>query len=44
MSDGDLGDDMDNDVPFKLNVSRFRRRKIMDAITEVDNKVKRDQG
>jgi hypothetical protein len=34
MSDGHLGEDMEKDVPFKLNVSLFRRRKIMDAIME----------
>ena len=26
-------DGMQNDLPFKLNVSHYRRKKIMDAIT-----------
>lgn len=32
MSTGELSNDMDPNIPFKLNVSTFRRRKIMDAI------------
>jgi hypothetical protein len=44
MSDGQLGEDMEKDVPFKLNVSLFRRRKILDAITEIENKEKKDRG
>lgn len=44
MSDGQLGEDMEKDVPFKLNVSLFRRRKILDAITELENKEKKDRG
>lgn len=44
MSEGKLGDDMDHDVPFKLNVSLYRRRKLLDAITETENKEKREKG
>lgn len=52
MSQGQLGDEMDQNMPFKLNVSQFRRRKILgthtsfsslDAIT-ADDKEKKDKG
>ena len=44
MSDGQFDEGMDVDIPFKLNVSLFRRRKILDAITELENKEKKDKG
>lgn len=32
MSTGKLGEDYDNDLSFRLNVSQFRRKKILDSI------------
>jgi hypothetical protein len=32
MSTGELSNDMDPNIPFKLNVSTFRRRKIMGIV------------
>lgn len=32
MSTGKLGEDYDNDLSFRLNVSQFRRRKLLDSI------------
>ena len=43
MSQGQLGDDMDPNIPFRLNVSHYRRRKILDAIMSA-NKDKKDKG
>jgi hypothetical protein len=43
MSQGQLGDDMDPNIPFRLNVSQYRRRKVLDAIMSV-NKDKKDKG
>lgn len=37
MSTGQLSDDMDKDIPFRLNVSTYRRRKILDAIMSKDS-------
>jgi hypothetical protein len=28
---------MDENIPFKLNVSQFRRKKLLEAIIEADN-------
>lgn len=43
MSTGQLGDEMDPNMPFRLNVSQYRRRKILDAIISA-NKEKKDKG
>ncbi len=43
MSTDQLGDEMDKNVPFRLNVSRYRRKKLLDAICET-NKDKKDKG
>jgi hypothetical protein len=43
MSNGKLGDEMDENIPFRLNVSGFRRKKILDAIMS-DEKDKREKG
>jgi hypothetical protein len=43
MSTGKLGDEMDANVPFRLNVSQYRRRRILDAIMSID-KTKKDRG
>lgn len=32
MSTGQLGEDFDSDLSFRLNVSQFRRRKLLDSI------------
>ncbi len=32
MSTGKLGEDYDNDLSFRLNVSQFRTRKLLDSI------------
>lgn len=32
MSSGNLGDDMDKNLPFRLNVSQYRRRRILESI------------
>lgn len=32
MSNGQLGDDFDQDLSFKLNVSQFRRKKLLESI------------
>jgi len=34
---------MDPNIPFRLNVSQYRRRKVLDAIMSV-NKDKKDKG
>ncbi|KRX08978.1 hypothetical protein PPERSA_08181 [Pseudocohnilembus persalinus] len=36
MSTGQLSDDMDKNIPFRLNVSTYRRRKILEAIMQKD--------
>lgn len=43
MINGELMEEMETNLPFKLNVSQFRRRKILDAIMSTDNK-KKDVG
>lgn len=43
MSSGNLGDDMDKNLPFRLNVSQYRRRKILDCIMTQD-KEKKEKG
>lgn len=35
---------MDPNVPFRLNVSQYRRKRILDAIMATNNKEKRDRG
>jgi hypothetical protein len=37
MSNGQLGDSIYENIPFKLNVSQGRRKKLLEAIIEVDN-------
>ena len=32
MSTGQLGEEFDKDMSFKLNVSQFRRRKLLEAM------------
>ena len=43
MSNGKLSDEMDENIPFKLNVSQFRRKKILDAIMS-EEKDKKEKG
>lgn len=43
MINGDLMEEMEKNLPFKLNVSQFRRRKILDAIMNSDAR-KKDVG
>ncbi|EGR31209.1 hypothetical protein IMG5_115710, partial [Ichthyophthirius multifiliis] len=43
MMTGKLEDEMDQNVPFRLNVSQYRRKKILDAIMS-SNKDKKDKG
>lgn len=40
MINGELMEEMEKNLPFKLNVSQFRRRKILDAIMHPDPKKK----
>lgn len=40
MINGELMEEMEKNLPFKLNVSQFRRRKILDAIMNPDPKKK----
>ena len=40
MSTGQLGEDFDQDLSFRLNVSQFRRRKLLDSIMS-DNQDKK---
>lgn len=40
MINGELMEEMEKNLPFKLNVSQFRRRKILDAIMQTDTKKK----
>lgn len=43
MSSGNLGEDMDKTLPFRLNVSQYRRRKILESIMAED-KNKKEKG
>ncbi len=43
LSSGKLGDEYDKDISFKLNVSQFRRRKILESLMG-ENKQKREKG
>ena len=43
MSTGQLGDEMDPNVPFRLNVSQYRRKRILEAIMSAQ-KEKKDKG
>ena len=43
MVNGDFRNIFDQNLPFKLNVSQYRRKKILDAITS-DNLKKKDKG
>jgi hypothetical protein len=43
MSSGNLGEDMDKSLPFRLNVSQYRRRKILESIM-ADDKNKKEKG
>ena len=36
MSTGKLGEDYDKDLSFKMNVSQFRRKKLLDSIMSKD--------
>ena len=36
MSAGKLGEDYDTDLSFKMNVSQFRRKKLLDSIMSKD--------
>lgn len=40
MSKGQVSEEMDKSLPFKLNVSRYRRKKLLEAIKEPDKKEK----
>lgn len=43
MSTGQLGEDFDKDMSFKLNVSKFRRKKLLESMMSGE-KEKRDKG
>lgn len=43
MINNELTENMENDLPFKLNVSQFRRKKILDAIMS-QKQDKKEQG
>jgi len=43
MSTGQLGNEMDPNIPFRLNVSQYRRKRILDAIMST-NKEKKEKG
>lgn len=36
MVSGQLGEDYDQDLSFRMNVSQFRRRKLLDSIMNDD--------
>lgn len=43
MSSGQLGEEFDKDMSFKLNVSQFRRRKLLESMM-ADTKEKKEKG
>ena len=43
MSTGQLGEQFDKDMSFKLNVSQFRRKKLLESMMS-ENKEKKQKG